>query len=250
MPSYKIYKTYSLNDDYLELFPRSKFVDDISKADFVLIDDGPPPDPLLYNRSILPSTLTKPFFSSSRDYIDKQAIEEAILCKIPIVGIGRGASVLGLIAGTNIIQTYEKDNCFSNIKITINTEDANYNKEIDAYTYTKSIGIPYPINAPIRESNYIVLSKHRDFPKNCMLEDFVPVVPKFIPDIIKYKNLNGVEALGINSDPKKIIYMMTKRQQRPMIRPETVIIYKKMLSYISLINGTIYNMVKASRNGR
>ncbi|XAI97314.1 hypothetical protein [Leptolyngbya phage Lbo-JY46] len=244
MISYKIYKSYSLGEEYRGIFPRAKFVDKISTADFVLLEDGPPPNPTFFGSKRPPITSIIPFYDNARDYIDRQAMEEAILCKIPIIGIGRGASILGLKAGTDIIQTYKKEQNLNKVKIRTSA-----NTFIDSYAYVKALCIPYPYSGRINKYDYFVLSRLLYAPNDCKLDDYTSITPEEVPDIIHYSNFgnSNIEALGINSDPERIAYIMGRRQSRPPVREETNEIYKKMRSYLSTINGTIFNMVKDNK---
>lgn len=242
MHKYKIYKSNTLDDSYMCLFKGSKSVDRMELCDFVLLEDGPVVKPS--NIGVKGYENVAEFsYDPSRDYGDELVVSEAVFRKKPIVGIGRGAIVLALMAGSNIIQRCKTKYVYGDILIDRPVNTSRYLRGYTNFFFRQAM---HPFN--LDESEYRIITHSRNSVEQAISFNTttIPTTHK-IPDMVYFKTLNAV---AIQSNPEKLAAKFLGEESSLFKKKISEGLWetgRKMINYLNVISATVHTLVKESK---
>lgn len=152
----------------------------LDEADVVLFTEGTPVLPSYYGKLPISKNI---IYDSHRDLKDKKVFEEAVRLNKKIIGIGRGAELICIMAGGEVIQEQENPLHEHYVKTRDNIEFL-----VNSFHTTNQ----YPFN--LKPDEYRVLASVKGLSSYYRTQDNVelPLPDNQCPEIVFYKKVNGL----------------------------------------------------------
>ena len=191
--------------EYLNILENAKRVDSIKNADLVLFTGGADVNPLLYNESVHPSTISH----NKRDFYETFVYNEARKLNKPLLGICRGGQFLTVMSGGKLIQDASNHEGIVHELKTIDND-----KHIMMTSSHHQMMMPFWLNED--EDYQLIAWTEPKSEKYWFNRTMIMTNMEIDPEIIYYPKIN---ALCIQGHPERCLqYPLTMKYVRKLIK--------------------------------